>query len=84
MTEFTTDGCSWFPDLWIGKCCVAHDYASYKGVSDSVADVDFLACIAKESAFLGPFAFIFAGAVVGGMALGRPIYRLYCKYRKDS
>ena len=36
---FTTDGCSWFPDgylkqrtLWL-DCCIAHDYAYWKGGS---------------------------------------------------
>jgi hypothetical protein len=27
MPDFTTDGCTSFPDMWWQACCVLHDYA---------------------------------------------------------
>lgn len=73
---FITDGCSWFPDLWIRTCCEDHDYAYWLEIPRMKADLDFMGCIARESAFLGPLAFLFAGGIVAGMALGRPIRNL--------
>ena len=47
IAPFTSDGCSWFPDglpeqktLW-QDCCIAHDYAYWKGGSrDERREVD--------------------------------------------
>jgi hypothetical protein len=56
IKPFTTDGCSAFPDgtlmhetLWL-QCCLAHDYAYWKGgtYSERVkADDDLKACVAN-------------------------------------
>lgn len=67
--------CSWFPELWIHECCVAHDIG--------VGDLAFMDCIVSKSDFLGPFAFLFAGIVVGGMALFRPVYEKYKKWKSS-
>lgn len=77
---FISDGCSWFPDLWFQECCVEHDYEGWIGNPRHQGDVKFMACIATKSEFLGPFAFIFAGIIVSGMALGRPIRNLWLKF----
>lgn len=84
MTDFISDGCTLFPDLWIRPCCVAHDYAAHIGIPDQAADIEFMACIAKKSDFMGPAAYVFAGLIVGGMALGRPLYRLYQRIFKKG
>ncbi len=72
---FITDGCSWFPDLWIKTCCEDHDYAYWLEIPRLKADIDFMGCISEQSSFLGPFALIVVG-IVAGMAMGRPIRSL--------
>jgi hypothetical protein len=74
---FTSDGCSWFPDLWIKPCCKDHDYGVWAGHDQDENDIRFLACIAERSGHLGVFKFLFAGFIVTGMALGRPV-RNFC------
>ena len=71
-----SDGCSWFPELWINQCCVAHDLGS--------GDIAFMNCIIEKSSRLGPLAFIFAGLVVSGMAIGRPLYHFVRKLRSRT
>jgi hypothetical protein len=82
--EFTTDGCSAFPDLWIYDCCVQHDYAYFIGTPNAQADAEFFRCIIEASDFLGPGAYIFAVIVVGGLIIGRPGYRLYQRIFKKG
>ena len=74
LKPFTSDGCSSFPDgtteqkeLWL-KCCVAHDFAYWKGgtfTDRKSADVALRECVAsvgkKEIALL-----MLAGVRVGG------------------
>jgi len=78
---FKSDGCSWFPDLWIKPCCKDHDYGVWAGHDEHENDTRFLACIAERSKRLGAFSFVFAGGIVTGMALGRPIFELYKRIR---
>ena len=62
--------CSWFPDLWIKDCCIAHDLGG--------GDYEFLTCVAETSLpYLGPFAGIFGIVIVMGMILGRPLRKLW-------
>ena len=79
---FESDGCSWFPDLWIRKCCEEHDFLYWMGVPRIKADIDFMGCIVMESAFLGAFAFLFAGAILTGMMLGQPVRDFLKKKKK--
>jgi hypothetical protein len=63
--------CSWFPELWIHDCCVAHDLGG--------SDIEFLQCLVHESTFLGPLGVTFAVIVFTGMVLGRPIRNLFLR-----
>lgn len=78
---FTSDGCTLFPDLWFKHCCKDHDYAHWAGHDELESDIKFLNCLITSSPFLGYFKFVFAGIIVTGMALGRPIYRTYKKIK---
>lgn len=75
MVQGISDGCSWFPELWLYDCCVAHDLGA--------GDPAFLTCIADHSQFMGPVGYLFAGAVVCGMCIGRPVYHWF-KRRKEK
>lgn len=75
MPLYNDGECTWFPELWIHDCCVLHDM----GFGDSV----FMRCVAESSHFLGPFAYVFAGLLLTGMCLGRPLYH-WIKRRKDD
>ncbi|MCF2859165.1 hypothetical protein L1286_16905 [Pseudoalteromonas sp. SMS1] len=56
ISQFTSDGCSVFPDgtleqknLWL-SCCSAHDYAYWKGGTYQArlqADLDLKSCVEK-------------------------------------
>ena len=74
---FITDGCTWFPDLWIRDCCEQHDLHYWQEIPRLRADIDFMGCIVEKSDFLGPLAFLFAGLIVAGMAIGRPIRGIF-------
>ena len=84
IQQTITDGCSWFPDLWIRECCNAHDMALYSGVEDLQADLEFFVCIVEESTWLGPAAWLLGGLIVAGMVIGRPVYRWFQKGKKDG
>jgi len=84
MKSFISDGCSWFPGLWFRDCCVEHDYDGWIGYVELKSDLKFLLCVADRSKFLGPFAFIFAGVITSGMALGRPVRKLWLKLIKKE
>ena len=73
---FKSDGCTLFPDLWIEKCCIAHDLADYEKVNDTIADTEFFQCIVEASGG-GLFGIMFAGIVVCGVMVGRPAWRWY-------
>lgn len=83
LKPFTSDGCSSFPDgtteqkeLWL-KCCVAHDFAYWKGgtfVDRKNADIALRECVTsvgkKEIALL-----MLAGVRVGGSPLYPTTFR---------
>lgn len=49
--EFTTDGCSLFPDGDYGGCCVEHDKAYWRGgtaAERKAADAKLAACVAAK------------------------------------
>ena len=64
--------CSWFPDLWMKDCCIAHDLGA--------SDYEFLTCVSQASMEpLGIFGGVFALIIVAGMICGRPIRNLWLK-----
>jgi hypothetical protein len=69
--------CSWFPELWMHNCCVAHDLGG--------GDLNFFSCILEESWFLISAPFFFAVIVTTGMIIGRPIrHKLMKRMKKDA
>jgi hypothetical protein len=79
---FKSDGCSWFPDLWFKECCRTHDYGVWAGYPEHENDCQFLYCIANRSRHLKAFSFLFAGLIVTGMALGRPVRKFWLSLKK--
>lgn len=83
LADFTTDGCSLFPDgspiernLWC-DCCVAHDMAYWRGGTEDQrkeADEALRACVEQRTN--KPFAeLVYAGVRAGGMPIFPTWYR---------
>jgi hypothetical protein len=83
LADFTTDGCSLFPDgspvernLWC-DCCVAHDVAYWRGGTEAQrkeADEALRACVEQRTN--KPFAeLVYAGVRAGGMPVFPTWYR---------
>jgi hypothetical protein len=68
--EFTTDGCSMWPDGSWRKCCVIHDMPYWCGGSAedrNDADHRLSECVAKESSWPWLGSLMYAGVRFGGM-----------------
>lgn len=49
--EFASDGCSLWPDLDYGQCCVEHDRAYWRGGAGPLrleADLALMACVSRS------------------------------------
>lgn len=75
MRQFTTDGCSHFPDRslvdksdWC-ECCIQHDFAYWRGGNAEArlrADKELSACVLRASGNKGLANLMFAGVRAGG------------------
>ncbi len=71
---FKSDGCTWFPDLCYGDCCVEHDRAYHMGGTRKgrrEADVALRRCVASSgpSLFM-PLMFLLAWLMYLGVRIG--------------
>ena len=84
LAPFTSDGCSLFPNQdyasgedWCG-CCVAHDYAYWKGGSDAerkAADRALGDCILKRTGDSALAETVYLGTRAGGSGVFPTWYR---------
>jgi len=75
QTKFKSDGCTGFFDGNHRHCCVQHDLDDFNKLADSTADLSLFDCVSVESGVaLAVLMYI-------GVKLGRPVWRLYKRYR---
>lgn len=78
LEDFKTDGCSFFPDGRYGHCCIAHDYAYWKGgtVGDrEAADEQLRTCVLETTgSFLLP-KLVYMGVRIAASPLLPTSYR---------
>lgn len=70
--------CSWFPELWIHKCCTAHDLTN--------DDLGLFGCVWQETLKVSHsnlLSVIFAFLILFGMILFRPL-RMFCLQRLST
>lgn len=68
IKKFKSDGCSFYPDQNIKKCCLAHDKVYWKGGTKKqrkIADKNFIKCVEKKGHKIQG-KFMYAGIRVGG------------------
>lgn len=78
LTNFQSDGCTWWPDLEYGYCCVQHDWELFsKEVSTIEAHFNLGMCVSENFPVMGLVMFL-------GVLVFYPVYKLLQKLKLVS